>query len=68
MIDALKESNGQWSSARIMFVIGLLWAMAMTTMLTLFNKQVSIPELIAFFSATSGVFIALKLGQKPMEK
>lgn len=62
----LQSSNGGNSSARLMFVIGLLYSMAMTA-IGLLSLKWSPGEGIAFFSAVSGVFVALKLGQKPME-
>jgi len=63
----LEESSGHKSSTRVMFVIGLSWAMLVTTILTVIMGW-SAGEFIAVFTATSGIFIGLKLGQKPMEK
>ncbi len=63
----LQSAQGNYSSARLMFVIGLVWSMAYTTIGT-FLLNWTVGESIALFTATSGVFIALKLGQKPMEK
>ena len=63
----LKEKSGLNSSTRLMFIIGLVWAMTVTTLLT-FAMKWSAGEFIAVFTATSGIFIGLKLGQKPMEK
>ena len=65
MKDFLKEKNGQSSSTRLIFFIGAFWTMSLTTYLTFKGNQIG--ELIAFFSALMGVFVALKLGQKPME-
>lgn len=64
--DFLKENNGQSSSTRLIFFVGSMWTMAITTYLTF--KGSPIGELIAFFSAVMGVFGAIKLGQKTMEK
>lgn len=62
----LQSSPGRFSSARLMFVIGMGWAMIMTTAgLTSLGWKVG--EACAFFGATTTVFVALKLGQKPME-
>ena len=61
-----EEPTGK-SITRVMFVIGILWAMLVTTVLT-FSMDWSAGEFIAVFTATSGIFIGLKLGQKPMEK
>lgn len=66
MKDFLKERNGQSSSTRLVFFIGSLWAMTMTTYLA-FNGA-DIGSLIAFFSAVMGVFVGLKLGQKGIEE
>lgn len=65
MSNFFKENNGQSSSTRLIFFIGSLWAMIITSYLAL--KGASIGELIALFSALMGVFVALKLGHKPME-
>jgi len=62
----LRESTGGFSSNRLIFVIGSIWAMALTTYLAF--QETDIPVLIAFFSAVEGVWVALKLGQKPMEQ
>jgi uncharacterized membrane protein YfcA len=62
----LQADNGNFSSARLMFVIGLAWTMVMAS-LGAFMLKWTPGEIIAVFTATSGVFVALKLGQKPME-
>jgi uncharacterized membrane protein YfcA len=62
----LQEENGNYSSARLMFVIGLSWVMLFTTLGTFMLKWTP-GEIIAVFTAISAVFVALKLGQKPME-
>lgn len=68
MKEFFKETgNKNLSSARLIFVIGMIWAMTISTLLTIF-MQWSAGEFIAVFTAQSGVFIGLKLGQKPMEK
>ncbi len=63
----LQSDSGNYSSARLMFVIGLVWTMTISTIGMIALKWTA-GELIAVFTATSGVFVALKLGQKPMEK
>lgn len=66
MIDFFKERNGQSSSTRLIFFIGMLYSMLVSALFTyLFNWGAG--EYIAVFSAVSGVFVGLKLGQKPME-
>ncbi|GAI81609.1 unnamed protein product, partial [marine sediment metagenome] len=61
-----EEPTGK-SITRVMFVVGVSWSMAITTLLTI-SMGWSAGEFIAVFTATSGIFIGLKLGQKPMEK
>jgi hypothetical protein len=61
-----QEANGAKSSTRVIFVIGVLWAIAMTT-LGFVMLHWAVGEGVAFFTASSAVFIGLKLGQKPME-
>lgn len=65
-MDYLKENNGQHSSTRLMFVIGMIWAMATSSLFTYLFKW-SAAEFILVFTTISGTFIGLKLGQKPME-
>jgi hypothetical protein len=62
----LKEATGGFSSARLIFIIGSIWNMILTTYLAI--QGVDVPVLIAFFSAVEGVWVGLKLGQKPMEQ
>lgn len=62
----LKEKDGQSSSTRLMFVIGMSWAMLTSTVFTyLFNWSAA--EFILVFTTISGTFIGLKLGQKGIE-
>jgi len=63
----LQAPNGDFSSARLMFVIGLCWTILFTTYGALALKWTP-GEIIAVFTALSAVWVALKLGQKPMEK
>jgi len=62
----LQSSPGNFSSTRLMFVIGLLWAMALTTFGAIVLKWEP-GSIIAVYSALSGISVGLKLGQKPME-
>jgi len=57
--------NKGFSSTRLIFVIGSAWTMGITTYLA--TQGIEVPVLIAFFSAVEGVWVGLKLGQKPME-
>jgi hypothetical protein len=63
----LNAPNGDFSSARLMFVVGLSWTIAFTTYGALALAWTP-GEIIAVFTALSAVWVALKLGQKPMEK
>ena len=65
-IGLFESYPGNTSSTRVMFVIGLAWSMLMTT-LGLFLLKWGSGEAIAFLTATSAIFVGLKLGQKPME-
>ena len=66
MANYLKDTKGNDSSNRLIFVIGSIWVMAMTTYLAF--KGTDVPILIAFYSGIQAVLIGLKLGQKPMEE
>ena len=61
-----QEITGAKSSARLVFVIGMAWAMTVTTLMTIIMGW-SAGEFIAVFTSRSAVFVGLKLGQKPME-
>lgn len=67
MASFLQSDNGNFSSARLMFVTGLAYDMVITA-LGLFTLGWTMGEGLAFFTGISGVFIGLKLGQKPMEE
>jgi len=62
----LTEDNGQRSITRVIFLLGSLWAMALTTYLALSGTEPGI--LIAVFGSLQGTYVGLKLGQKPMEQ
>jgi uncharacterized membrane protein len=66
MREILQEENGGFSSNRLIFVIGMIWAMSVSTIMTIIFKW-SPGEFIAVFTSNSAVFVGLKLGQKPME-
>jgi hypothetical protein len=67
MVGIFESTEGNTSSARVMFVLGLVWTILMTSVGLLWLKW-GVGEAIAFFTATSGVFVTLKLGQKAIEK
>jgi hypothetical protein len=62
----LQSDNGANSSARLIFIIGILWAIVYTTIFS-FAVKLSVGEIVALFGGISGPFFALKLIQKPME-
>jgi hypothetical protein len=62
----LREPNGEFSSARLIFIIGSIWTMLMTTYLAW--QGATHLELVAFFGPVEAVWVGLKLGQKPMEQ
>lgn len=65
-IKFLTDESGGFSSTRLIFVVGSIWNMALCTYLVLDGIEAG--ALVATFSALEGVFVGLKLGQKPMEK
>jgi len=65
-IGFLQDPTGDYSVMRLIFAIGMFWAMGLTTGMAVTGTTV--PLLIALFSALSGVFVGLKLGQTQMEK
>jgi len=62
----LSEATGGFSSARLIFIIGSIWTMGMTTLLAIQGAEPML--LVAFFGPTEAVWVGLKLGQKPMEE
>jgi len=62
----LDEPAAGRSTARLIFVIGSVWAMVLTSYLALTGTEPGI--LIAVFGSLQGTYIGLKLGQKPMEQ
>jgi hypothetical protein len=63
----LESGPGNKSATRLMFVLGLCWAIAFTTVFSFLTK-LSVGEIVALFGGISGPFFALKLIQKPMEQ
>ena len=66
IIGFFQDHTGDFSIMRLIFAVGMFWAMALTTVMAIIGTTV--PLLIALFSALSGVFVGLKLGQTQMEK
>jgi len=65
-IGFLEEAEGVKSASRLIFVIGSIWNMLLCTYLIL--KDVDSTAMLAVFGTLQGVFTAIKLGQKAMEK
>jgi len=60
-----ETSQGNKSATRLIFLIGSLWNMLLTTYLVYIKIDPAM--CLAFFSGIEAVLIGLKLGQKPME-
>jgi hypothetical protein len=61
----LRGGDGMNSSTRLIFVVGSVWNMLLCSYLVIDGIEAG--ALVATFSAIEGVFVGLKLGQKPME-
>lgn len=62
----LQDSEGNFSSGRLIFVIGSFWNMVMTTYLVFHDVEPA--TALAFFSGVEAVLLGLKLGQNIQEK
>lgn len=67
MKDFFKDEKGNFSSNRLIFVLGMIWAMCISSLFA-YIFEWNAGEFIAVFTSNSAVFVGLKLGQKPMEK
>ena len=65
MMKSLSEDSGKKSMTRVVFLIGSIWAMVLTSYLAVTGTEPGI--LIAVFGSLQGTYVGLKLGQKPME-
>lgn len=65
-IGFFQDPTGDFSIMRLIFAIGMMWSMFITSGMAIAGT--SVPLLIALFSALSGVFVGLKLGQSQMER
>jgi len=63
----MMSEGGDVSVTRFIFLIGSLWAMALTTMLIL-TTEMTAAEIVAVFAGIWGPVAALKFGQKFQEK
>lgn len=66
-VGLIEEAPGVKSSNRLIFLVGMFYSMVIPVLLTIVFKW-SAGEFIAVFASLSGVFVGLKLGQKPMEQ
>ena len=66
LTELIEEDNGRLSSMRLIFIIGTIWNMVITSIFLMAGHSAT--EAIVFFSAVEGVFAGTKLAQKPMEK
>jgi len=65
-IGFFQESPGNNSITRVVFFIGCIWAMALSTIF-IFTRIVTVGEVVALISGNIAPFLAMKLIQKPME-
>lgn len=64
-----EAGTGRPSSTRWMFIVGILYAMGFTAAYTFISRPFpDVGSIIALFTGMSGIFVGLKLGQKPMEE
>ena len=61
-----QESPGNNSITRVVFFVGCVWAMAISTIF-IFTRTVTVGEVVALISGNIAPFLAMKLIQKPME-
>jgi hypothetical protein len=66
-IGYLETAPGNKSVTRLIFLLGIVWAIAFTTVFAILTK-LGVGEIVALFGGLSGPFFALKLIQKPMEE
>lgn len=60
------EPNGKKSSNRHIFMVGMVWAMLISTVYLFRTWDAT--NFVLIFTAISTIFVGLKLGQKPMEQ
>lgn len=60
-----REDNGNLSINRVIFAIGMIWVMVITSYIIIAQDKQT--EATTFFSVTAGVFTSLKLIQKGIE-
>ena len=65
-LNLFREDNGNLSINRVIFAIGMIWVMSITSVIVIHQGKQT--EATTFFSVTAGVFTSLKLIQKGIEK
>ena len=65
IIGYTETTPGNKSVTRLIFLIGSIWNMVMSSYLII--THIDTAMCLAFFSGIEAVLIGLKLGQKPME-
>ena len=65
-IGFFQEAPNDNSITRLVFFIGCIWAMSISTVF-IFTHTVSVGEVVALISGNIAPFLAMKLIQKPME-
>lgn len=66
-IGIFESTPGNTSSMRVIFVIGMIWSIAMTTVGILMLHWLPL-DAMGFLGGTSAIFIGGKVSQKAMEK
>lgn len=62
-----QEKQNHNSAARLIFIIGSLWNMAMVSAMAFGLEDVNITGLTVFFTTIETALLAIKLGQKSLE-
>jgi amino acid permease len=62
-----QEAPNDNSITRLVFFIGCIWAMILTTYFVCTHPTIAVGEIVALVSGNIAPFLAMKLIQKPME-
>lgn len=65
MVGYFHESENVKSVTRIVFFVGALWTMALSTFFAF--SDIAPMIVLAYFTGSLGALVGMKLGQKPME-
>ncbi len=66
-IGFFQEAENQWSITRLIFFIGMLWAMTMTSIVVWKHPDMNAIDIGLAFSGLSAPFVLNKVGQKLAE-